>query len=36
MISVEDSTCLVRLNNVELNTDSTEKFIFGKNKEPIN
>jgi hypothetical protein len=35
MITAEDSSCLQRLNAIELTTDSTDNLIFGKNPRPL-
>jgi len=33
LIAAEDSTCLNKLDHIILTTDSTDKFIFGKEKD---
>lgn len=35
MIAAEDSSCLDKLNAIELITDSTDNLIFGKNPKPL-
>jgi hypothetical protein len=35
MIASIDSNCLTRLDQIILKTDSTDKFIFGKNMESL-
>ena len=35
MIAAQDSSCLKKLNEIELTTDSTDNLIFGKNSKPL-
>jgi hypothetical protein len=35
MIAAQDSSCLDKLNAIEIRMDSTDKLIFGKNPRPL-
>jgi hypothetical protein len=34
-IAAQDSSCLDKLNAIQLTTDSTDHLIFGKNPKPL-